>query len=864
MDPPDKRSVDTPLKEKTIEDHWSGNLIPMDPPDKRSVDTPLKEKTIEDHWSGLHINYMPCNKDNELQTNISALQVGFGGSLAPNPGLTMPCTEDYPGPHGLQLEFPQTETTKSVTSWYSPVLNKLFCQLMETCLILIRVKNPLPLRSILRIAAVYKISSHEAEVVRYCPYHERSTEAGDDSAPRSHLIQVEGNSQASYTEDSSGHHNVCIPYEEPQAGSETTVLLLKYMCSCFKGITDHRLMTVITLESEEGLLLGQRSFEVEICTDPKMNCRAEEELFGLQKHKASSSWSEGTDEYKPIFMPLSIRPAVLKKRNKSSGFLTPSSGLNASSPWSEETYEDNPFLIPSSGTSALQKTRSKSTDDESSGFLSRFFEYLKSKFKEDPMKGQKIDQPSPASSELTSQGYTNWEVVEPCTSWSLEEFEDEEGPPPIQTPAHLDATTMGIGETSQENKEPVMSDMKMTVDNFTCRFCGKAQDSAALVCPTGSLYRFFRLKLNSPGLYRCDKTGIKFRVKSAVIIEYKLDSWIEHLNDIQNNIYEILGPLFNINAIGEPNAVSAVYLPHYLCLKDLGEDAALVKCAHFKDGNLMLESPTQIDPFYIMLENPTFSFLGALKLFGNKKVAIHGIVLIYVTILCKDDPLEEFRIHLYVLPHTMNAEEILDNQNNKIGYLRIIKPEQTTDKVYKEIKYFVRGQPSLEARPKSVKFQSERYHYTEIHMKEKHDEIYLSLSEENSEDPIWDAQLTKSDIKNITQLLSHITLHEGDYGPLQDSSHHFLDTHRTDLINQIIMVDPVLDDLLGQAIITYGQYHIIRCIETTQSQMRQLCDFVSCFQPTDKDKVITALRKHNPSAKIWKLRSLQTPNTMTQ
>ncbi|KAG9465371.1 hypothetical protein GDO78_018433, partial [Eleutherodactylus coqui] len=128
-------------------------------------------------------------------------------------------------------------------------------------------------------------------------------------------------------------------------------------------------------------------------------------------------------------------------------------------------------------------------------------------------------------------------------------------------------------------------------------------------------------------------------------------------------------------------------------------DTSHIKCAHFTDGNMMLVTPTQIDPFYIALENPTFSCMGPLLSF-RRKTPIHGTVLIYFTLLCQGDPDEEHRIHLYVLPYSRSAEENLDKENEKFGYQRIKKPEHTVDPVYSKVKYHVTGHPGVSVHPK--------------------------------------------------------------------------------------------------------------------------------------------------------------------
>ncbi|XP_075703490.1 cellular tumor antigen p53-like [Rhinoderma darwinii] len=165
------------------------NSAPMDPPSEGGMEPPLSEETFEDLWRLLpvdEIQDVSCDEvhmldyNYQLQPVMSALQEGgVSSTFAPVPTTAVPSSEDYPGQHGLKLEFQQNGTAKSVTCTYSPDLNKLFCQSAKTCPVLIHAENAPPCGSVLRAIAVYKKSEHMAEVVRRCPHHERSPEPGD-------------------------------------------------------------------------------------------------------------------------------------------------------------------------------------------------------------------------------------------------------------------------------------------------------------------------------------------------------------------------------------------------------------------------------------------------------------------------------------------------------------------------------------------------------------------------------------------------------------------------------------------------------------------------------------------------------------
>uniref|UniRef100_A0A8D2Q7P6 FIIND domain-containing protein n=1 Tax=Varanus komodoensis TaxID=61221 RepID=A0A8D2Q7P6_VARKO len=260
-----------------------------------------------------------------------------------------------------------------------------------------------------------------------------------------------------------------------------------------------------------------------------------------------------------------------------------------------------------------------------------------------------------------------------------------------------------------------------------------------LVVFLSSLCVSCRMQCPRAGNFECSVTKLKFEMRSGGTLTYMYSSWDQHLGKAEMQDWMAAGPLFNIQADAS-GKVATIHLPLFICLKGRKTDISQIKIAHFLDVGMTVEEPTRMSPFHVVLENPTFSFLGVLcksmyRLFHF--FPIHSVVQLYQSSRTAS-------LHLYVIPNDSSLIQAIKDEEEKHHSMLVQKRPQTDEPLYFGSHYVVRSSTDLKINPEELEFSYQNpgqlQSFVEICVG-KEGRIELSLRKKENLCSVWDAWL---------------------------------------------------------------------------------------------------------------------------
>ncbi|XP_031749198.1 NACHT, LRR and PYD domains-containing protein 1b allele 2-like [Xenopus tropicalis] len=160
---------------------------------------------------------------------------------------------------------------------------------------------------------------------------------------------------------------------------------------------------------------------------------------------------------------------------------------------------------------------------------------------------------------------------------------------------------------------------------------------------------------------------------------------------------------------------------------------------------MVLETPAAVQPFYVVLKEPTFSPIGVVMMrtlpgIFRKKIPTHGAILIYCRYITG------YTLHLYLVPQDPSLLKELHKKEDGSGFSWVAKPPQTNT-VYSRRRYFVGGPETARINPRDLKLRfhdnPSMYPYSEIYLLDVTDEISLTVTCTQSQSAMWDVLLRR-------------------------------------------------------------------------------------------------------------------------
>ncbi|XP_075394030.1 caspase recruitment domain-containing protein 8 [Tenrec ecaudatus] len=250
------------------------------------------------------------------------------------------------------------------------------------------------------------------------------------------------------------------------------------------------------------------------------------------------------------------------------------------------------------------------------------------------------------------------------------------------------------------------------------------------------------------GWYVWPATGLGFDVRKKAMVELSFESWSQHLdvNLQEDDQWMVAGPLFEIMA--EPKeAIAKIYLPHFVSLQG-GVDLSWFQVAHFKYEGMVLEQPTRVEPFYVVLENPSFSLMGILLRIASGtrlSIPITSTTLIYYHPHPKGS-----KFHVYLVPSDPMLRQAIDGEETRFRGVRL-QTSPPVEPLNFGSRYIVSGCAHLEIIPKELKLSyrspGEIQPFSKVYTGQLTEPIQLEIASKNLGTVVWETLVKPVDLQ---------------------------------------------------------------------------------------------------------------------
>nr|XP_054396803.1 caspase recruitment domain-containing protein 8-like isoform X2 [Pongo abelii] len=346
----------------------------------------------------------------------------------------------------------------------------------------------------------------------------------------------------------------------------------------------------------------------------------------------------------------------------------------------------------------------------------------------------------------------------------------------------------------------------------------------------------YSVRFPTAGWYLWPATGLGFLVRDAVTLTIAFGSWSQHLAlDLQHHEQWLVGgPLFDVTAVPE-EAVSEIHLPHFISLQ--GEvDVSWFLIAHFKDEGMVLEHPARVEPFYAVLEKPSFSLMGILLRIASGtclSIPITSNTLIYY----HPHP-EDIKFHLYLVPSDALLTKAIDDEEDRFHGVRL-QTSPPMEPLNFGSSYIVSNSANLKVMPKELKLSyrspGEIQHFSKFYAGQMKEPIQLEITEKRHGTLVWDTEVKPVDL----QLAAASAPPPFSGAAFVKENHRQLQVRMGDLKG-------VLDDLQDNEVLTENEKELVEQEKTRQSKNEALLSMVEKKGDLALDVLFRSISERDP------------------
>uniref|UniRef100_K7AMS9 Caspase recruitment domain-containing protein 8 n=1 Tax=Pan troglodytes TaxID=9598 RepID=K7AMS9_PANTR len=339
------------------------------------------------------------------------------------------------------------------------------------------------------------------------------------------------------------------------------------------------------------------------------------------------------------------------------------------------------------------------------------------------------------------------------------------------------------------------------------------------------------------GWYLWSATGLGFLVRDAVTVTIAFGSWNQHLAlDLQHHEQWLVGgPLFDVTAEPE-EAVAEIHLPHFISLQAGEVDVSWFLVAHFKDEGMVLEHPARVEPFYAVLEKPSFSLMGILLRIASGtrlSIPITSNTLIYY----HPHP-EDIKFHLYLVPSDALLTKMIDDEEDRFCGVRL-QTSPPVEPLNFGARYIVSNSAHLEIIPTELKLSyrspGEIQHFSKFYAGQMKEPIQLEITEKRHETLVW-----KTVVKPVDIQLGAAS------APPAFSGAAFVKENHRQLQARLGDLKGVLDDLQDNEVLTENEKELVEQEKTRQSKNEALLSMVEKKGDRALDVLFRSISERDP------------------